>query len=379
MNAPLYNAEILRLAATIPHHDRLPDPMGSSEKRSPVCGSRVTVDINVDDQGRVSEVGLLVRACALGQASSSLMGASVIGKSPEELAAARDALTALAGGRGPLPDWPGFELFTPALPHSARHASIRLALRGCRRGCRSRPRQAPTHDRDPLLFDAVVLLGFGLVFVLIFRRFGLGATAWLSRRGRSGRAAGARPGRRCRIEDRRRRARHHPAAVHRRARAQSAAAVAAEERDFRARPDAGRAVRHRGIGRGVAHHAILARGRAGARPAARAVLDRAGAADAAIGRAPAHPVRRARLLDPAVPGPVDRPADHHRRGDVAQSGRRRGAAGLAAVCLHRAGGGRAGADRALCAAPAVPDSSAIWASARCSCSPACSPSSPPPR
>ena len=128
MNAPLYNTEILRLAATIPHHDRLHDPMGSSEKRSPVCGSRVTVDVNIDSAGRVSEVGLLVRACALGQASSSLLGASVIGKSPKELAAARDALTAWLAGEGPLPDWPGFELFTPALPHTARHASIRLAF-----------------------------------------------------------------------------------------------------------------------------------------------------------------------------------------------------------------------------------------------------------
>ena len=128
MNVPLYNTEILRLAATIPHHDRLPDPMGSAEKRSPVCGSRVTVDVNVDADGRVSEVGLLVRACALGQASSSLLGASVIGKSPEELVAARDALTAWLAGEGPLPDWPGFALFTPALPHSARHASIRLAF-----------------------------------------------------------------------------------------------------------------------------------------------------------------------------------------------------------------------------------------------------------
>ena len=128
MNVPLYNTEILRLAATIPHQDRLPDPMGSAEKRSPVCGSRVTVDVNVDAAGRVSEVGLLVRACALGQASSSLLGASVIGKSPEELAAARDALTAWLAGEGPLPDWPGFALFTPALPHSARHASIRLAF-----------------------------------------------------------------------------------------------------------------------------------------------------------------------------------------------------------------------------------------------------------
>ena len=128
MKMPLYNTEILRLAATIPHHERLVDAMGSAEKRSPVCGSRVTVDVNVDDEGRVSEVGLLVRACALGQASSSLLAASVIGRSAEELAAARDALTAWLAGEGPLPDWPGFELFTPAHPHSARHASIRLAF-----------------------------------------------------------------------------------------------------------------------------------------------------------------------------------------------------------------------------------------------------------
>lgn len=128
MNAPLYNTEILRLAATIPHQARLAEPMGTSEKRSPICGSRVTVDVNTDPDGRVAEVGMLVRACALGQASSSLLGAAVIGKTADEIAATRDQLAAWLGGTGPLPDWPGFELFTPALPHSARHASIRLAF-----------------------------------------------------------------------------------------------------------------------------------------------------------------------------------------------------------------------------------------------------------
>ncbi|MGY4396203.1 NifU-like protein involved in Fe-S cluster formation [Sphingomonas sp. UYAg733] len=128
MNAPLYNKDILRLAATIPYQERLTDPMGSSEKRSPVCGSRVTVDINIDADGRVSEVGMLVRACALGQASSSLLAADVIGKTPGQLAEARDALTAWLAGAGPLPGWTGFDLFVPALPHSARHASIRLAF-----------------------------------------------------------------------------------------------------------------------------------------------------------------------------------------------------------------------------------------------------------
>jgi NifU-like protein involved in Fe-S cluster formation len=129
VNAPLYNAQILRLAATIPYQERLASPMATSEKRSPVCGSRVTVDVEVDADGRVSAIGLLVRACALGQASASLMAAEAVGKTAPELAEARDALTAwLAGERPDVPTWTGLELFTPALPHSARHASIRLAF-----------------------------------------------------------------------------------------------------------------------------------------------------------------------------------------------------------------------------------------------------------
>ena len=129
MNAPLYNTQILRLAASIPFHERLVAPMARVEKRSPVCGSRVSVDIDVDGAGRVSAVGMLGRACALGQASSSLMGAQVVGRSAAEIAAARDALTAwLAAERDAPPDWPGLEIFVPALAHRGRHAAIRLAF-----------------------------------------------------------------------------------------------------------------------------------------------------------------------------------------------------------------------------------------------------------
>lgn len=128
MNAPLYNAEILRLAASIPHHERLAHAQATVEKRSPICGSRVTVDVGLGDDGRVKEVGLLVRACALGQASSSLLAAEIIGKTPEELAAARDALTAWLAREGDTPDWPGIDVFTPALDYTARHPSIRLAF-----------------------------------------------------------------------------------------------------------------------------------------------------------------------------------------------------------------------------------------------------------
>lgn len=127
MNAPLYNPQILRLAASVPP-ERLTAPMAVVEKRSPVCGSRVTVDVDVDASGRVSAIGLLVRACALGQASSALMAAHAPGLTATELAAAQGALTAWLAGEGPVPDWPGIEVFGPALPHRARHASIRLAF-----------------------------------------------------------------------------------------------------------------------------------------------------------------------------------------------------------------------------------------------------------
>ncbi|WP_375242990.1 iron-sulfur cluster assembly scaffold protein [Sphingomonas parapaucimobilis] len=129
MNAPLYNAEILRLTTAIPHDRRLTDPMASVERRSPICGSRVTVDLNLDEAGRVTEVGMLVRACALGQASAALLSAHVVGRSVTELAAARDELTTwLAAGHGDAPAWPGIDIFTPALSYTARHPSIRLAF-----------------------------------------------------------------------------------------------------------------------------------------------------------------------------------------------------------------------------------------------------------
>ncbi|SFP61773.1 iron-sulfur cluster assembly scaffold protein [Sphingomonas rubra] len=129
MTAPLYNAEILRLATEIPHHARLENPQGTAERRSPICGSRVTVDVNLGPDGRVAEVGLLVRACALGQASSSLLAAEVIGRTPAELADARDAMAAwLAAGEGDAPAWPGLAVLAPALSYTARHPSMRLAF-----------------------------------------------------------------------------------------------------------------------------------------------------------------------------------------------------------------------------------------------------------
>lgn len=124
--AALYTPAILRLATTIPFLERLPAPHASVEKRAPVCGSRVAVDVKLDKEGRISALGLLVNACALGQASANLMASHALGRTPAELAEARDALAAwLAGESGP-GDWPGLDVLAPALPHRGRHAAIRL-------------------------------------------------------------------------------------------------------------------------------------------------------------------------------------------------------------------------------------------------------------
>ena len=129
MPSALYNRDILRLAASIPHQRRLDAPQASVMKQSPVCGSRVTVDVVTDADGRVAELGQEVRACALGQAAASLMGAHALGRAPEELAEARDSLAEfLAGRRADPGDWPGLEIFGEARRFTARHPSILLAF-----------------------------------------------------------------------------------------------------------------------------------------------------------------------------------------------------------------------------------------------------------
>jgi NifU-like protein involved in Fe-S cluster formation len=127
VSAPLYTRDILRLAAAIPHLGRLAGAQASAEKRAPVCGSSVVVDVMLDGEGRVAALGQEVKACAFGQASAALLGAHALGRSPAELAEARDALAAwLAGTRDDPGIWPGLEALAPARRLSARHGAILL-------------------------------------------------------------------------------------------------------------------------------------------------------------------------------------------------------------------------------------------------------------
>jgi len=125
----LYSARILALAADIPHLGRLPAPDATVKRRSPLCGSTVTVDVNVDD-GVITDFGQDVKACALGQAAASVVGAAVIGATRVQIETARDQLKAMLKEEGPAPDAPfdGLEVLIPAREFKNRHASILLAI-----------------------------------------------------------------------------------------------------------------------------------------------------------------------------------------------------------------------------------------------------------
>ncbi|MBL3571096.1 iron-sulfur cluster assembly scaffold protein [Rhodovulum sulfidophilum] len=125
----LYSQKILALAAEIPHLDRLEAPMGTARKRSPLCGSTVTVDLDVED-GRIVRFGQDVKACALGQAAASVVGAAILGRTRAEIETARNQLRAMLKDEGPEPSAPfeGLEVLLPARDYRNRHASIMLSL-----------------------------------------------------------------------------------------------------------------------------------------------------------------------------------------------------------------------------------------------------------
>ena len=125
----LYSAKLLKLAANLPRSGRLADPDASSEKVSKLCGSRVVVDVKVEGE-RVADFAQEVKACALGQAAASVLGAHVIGASLPELEAARTQLRAMLKADGPAPEgrFSDLALLEPVKDYPARHTSTMLAF-----------------------------------------------------------------------------------------------------------------------------------------------------------------------------------------------------------------------------------------------------------
>ena len=125
----LYSARILQLTTQIPHLGRLAAPTASATRRSPTCGSTVTVDL-VLQGGVVTQFAQEVKACALGQASAAVFGAAVLGRNTADITRARAELAAMLASDGPIPSPPfdGFEVLRAAKDYKNRHASILLAI-----------------------------------------------------------------------------------------------------------------------------------------------------------------------------------------------------------------------------------------------------------
>lgn len=125
----IYNRRILELAADIPRLGRLPAPDASATAHSKLCGSTVTVDLAVAD-GRVTDFAHEVKACALGQASSSLMARHVVGATTEDLREVRAAMRRMLKENGPAPagPWADLAVLEPVRDFKARHASTLLTF-----------------------------------------------------------------------------------------------------------------------------------------------------------------------------------------------------------------------------------------------------------
>jgi NifU-like protein involved in Fe-S cluster formation len=125
----IYNTRILELAADIPYQGRLAHPDASATAHSKLCGSMVTVDL-VMKNGLVTDFAHEVKACALGQASSSIMARHIIGSTAEELRSIRTTVRAMLKENGAVPTgkWSDLAVLEPVRDYKARHASTLLTF-----------------------------------------------------------------------------------------------------------------------------------------------------------------------------------------------------------------------------------------------------------
>jgi NifU-like protein involved in Fe-S cluster formation len=125
----VYNARILELAGNIPRLGRLPAPDASATAHSKLCGSTVTVDVKMDGPV-VGDFAHDVKACALGQASSSIMARLIVGSKPAELREVRETVRKMLKENGPPPTgkWADIAVLEPVRDYKARHASTMLTF-----------------------------------------------------------------------------------------------------------------------------------------------------------------------------------------------------------------------------------------------------------
>jgi NifU-like protein involved in Fe-S cluster formation len=125
----IYNSRILELAGNIPRLGRLACPDASATAHSKLCGSTVTIDLKMEGD-TVTDFSHVVKACALGQASSSIMARNVIGSNADELRSLRDTVRRMLkeNGAPPTGKWADIAVLEPVRDYKARHASTMLTF-----------------------------------------------------------------------------------------------------------------------------------------------------------------------------------------------------------------------------------------------------------
>ena len=126
-DSALYNRDILRLAASLVAGDRLENPDGSAESRSPICGSRIQIDLKFGAGGIIADIALRANACALGQASAAIVRRNAVGTDLATITDLRAAVAEGLSGKADMPGlWPELVLLAPAKDYPSRHAAILL-------------------------------------------------------------------------------------------------------------------------------------------------------------------------------------------------------------------------------------------------------------
>lgn len=125
----VYNKRIIELAGNIPRLGRLPEPDASARAHSKLCGSTVTVDLKMEGDA-VTDFAHEVKACALGQASSSIMAREIIGSRADELRELRETVRRMLKENGAPPSgkWADIAVLEPVRDFKARHASTLLTF-----------------------------------------------------------------------------------------------------------------------------------------------------------------------------------------------------------------------------------------------------------
>ncbi|MCA0274790.1 MAG: iron-sulfur cluster assembly scaffold protein [Proteobacteria bacterium] len=125
----IYNSKILAFAGNIGRLGRLENPDASATAHSKLCGSTVTIDLQMKD-GVVTDFAHVVKACALGQASSSIMAQHVVGSTAEELRAVREVMLRMLKENGAPPEgrFEDLKYLEPVRDYKARHASTMLTF-----------------------------------------------------------------------------------------------------------------------------------------------------------------------------------------------------------------------------------------------------------